>query len=262
MRGRGATGGCPGAPVAVIKELPVEERPRERLNELGARALSGTELLAVLLGSGSGRGRSALDLAQAILTGLRDEGGGAGNLGGAGEEPALSLLGSIAVHDLLRHPGLGEAKAGRVVAAVELGRRVCGARNQRPVIRSPGDVSKLLGERLRHLDREHFMTVLLDTKNQLLASDLVSVGSLDTSLVHPREVFKAAVRRSASSVILAHNHPSGDPTPSSADIACTSRLAEAGRVLGIMVLDHVIIGHAGYVSLRERGIGGLSAGVQ
>jgi DNA repair protein RadC len=245
----------------VISELPIEERPRERLNELGPQALSGMELLAVVLGSGSGRGRSALTLAQAIIGGLRDQ-DGTGTPGSDRDEPALSLLGAATVHDLLRHAGLGQAKAARVIAAVELGRRVCGARNQRPAIRSPGDVGKLLGDRLRHLDREHFLVVLLDTKNQLLATELVSVGSLDTSLVHPREVFKAAVRRSASSVILAHNHPSGDPTPSSADIACTSRLAEAGQVLGIVVLDHIIIGHAGYVSFRERGIGGLSAGVQ
>lgn len=246
----------------MIKALPSWERPRERLSELGAQALSGIELLAVLLGSGSGPGRSALSLAQAILTGLNAESGRAGGPDDEGIEPALWWLGGATVHDLIRHPGLGEAKAARVVAAVELGKRVCGARNQRPAIRSPSDVGRLLGERLRHLDREHFMTILLDTKNQLLATELVSVGSLDTSLVHPREVFKGAVRRSASSVILAHNHPSGDPTPSSADISCTRRLAEAGQVLGIAVLDHVVIGHGGYVSFRERGIGGLSAGVQ
>lgn len=231
---------------------------------MGPQALSGTELLAVLLSTGSGRGSSALSLAQGILSGLNSEGDGAGTRTTERDviDPALVRLGSVTVHDLMGHPGLGQAKAARIVAAVELGKRVCGARNQRPAIRSPGDVSKLLGERLRYLDREHFLAVLLDTKNQLLGTELVSVGSLDTSLVHPREVFKAAVRRSASSVILAHNHPSGDPTPSSADVTCTRRLAEAGEVLGITVLDHVIIGHGSYVSFRERGIGGLSAGVQ
>ncbi len=248
----------------MIKDLPSGERPRERLSELGVQALSGTELLAVLLGTGSGRGTSALSLAQSVLLGLNTDGEvlDPGVRAGPGAEHALVRLGSATIHDLMDHPGLGQAKAARVIAAVELGKRVCGARNLRPAIRSPGDVSKLLAERLRYLDREHFLAVLLDTKNQLLGTELVSVGSLDTSLVHPREVFKAAVRRSASSVILAHNHPSGDPTPSSADVTCTRRLAEAGHVLGITVLDHVIIGHGSYVSFREHGIGGLSAGVQ
>ena len=252
----------------MIKDLPAEERPRERLQRLGPAALSCTELLAVLLGTGAGRGLSALALAQTMVAGLAGPGDAQRNPGaGHGAHidqgpPALMRLATITVAELQVRPGVGLAKAARVVAGVELGRRVCEGRHGREAVKSPGDVHRLFGERLRHLDREHFLAVLLDTKNRILASELISIGSLDASLVHPRELFKAAVRHSASAVILVHNHPSGDPSPSSADLSCTRRLAEAGRLLGIEVLDHVIIGDGEYVSFRERGIGALSAGVQ
>lgn len=255
-----------------IRDLPAEERPRERLLRIGPGALSSTELLAILLGTGGSRGMSALGLAGGLLADLA----GSGPLAGAGEsgegsrpagrvaerQAALLRLATLTTAELRDKPGVGPAKAARVVAAVELGRRVCEGRHGREAVSGPADVHRLFGERLRHLDREHFVAVLLDTKNRVLASELISIGSLDASLVHPRELFKAAIRYSASAVILVHNHPSGDPTPSEADATCTRRLADAGRVLGIEVLDHVIIGDGRYVSLRERGIGALSAGVQ
>jgi DNA repair protein RadC len=238
--------------------------------------LSSVELLALLLSTGGGRGQSALTVAQALLAGLdqADVPKGADAVGRTGAacaeeraappaaEPSLAALGRASVIDLAGRPGVGVAKAARIVAAVELGRRVGRAHIERASVRSPADVAAMFGERLRHLDREHFLALLLDTKNRLLGTEVVSIGSLDSSLVHPRELYKAAVRRSASAVILVHNHPSGDPSPSAADVACTGRLAEAGKVLGIEVLDHVIIGDGSYVSCRERGIGGLSAGVQ
>lgn len=237
--------------------MPQDERPRERLLRLGAGALSAAELLALLLGSGNAEGRSALGLAQALLAHY--------GRAGAGFEPgngALASLGSAGAIDLSMVPGIGPAKACRIVAGLELGRRAAGARISKPAIRSPQDVVDLVCQHMRLLDREHFMALLLDTKNQLLASELIAVGSLDASLVHPREIFKAAVRYSAAAVILLHNHPSGDPTPSEADINCTRRLVEAGRVLGIGILDHIIIGDGRFVSCRESGIGGLWQGVQ
>jgi DNA repair protein RadC len=182
--------------------------------------------------------------------------------GTPGVAPAAALLGlaQVSPAELLALPGLGPSKAARVVAGLELGRRLGQARVERGTLGAPSDVFELLGDRMRHLDREHFIVLLLDTKNHLLGSELVSVGSLDASIVHPREVFKAAVRRSASGVILAHNHPSGDPSPSEADLRSTRRLEEAGRVLGIPVLDHVIIGDGRFVSLRQSGLAGDAPG--
>ena len=224
----------------------------------------------MLLGARDGRGRNALALAQYLLS--CSGGGGSGGIGGASGGsgwagtvlpgvppggPALVALGSAAASDLAQVPGIGPAKAARVVAGIELGRRAAVARLAKPAVRSPRDIADLFGERLGRLDREHFYAVLLDTKNQVIAAEHVAVGSLDASLVHPREVFKAAVRQSAAAVVLIHNHPSGDPSPSEADVACTARLQQAGRVLGIAVLDHIVIGSPGYVSFREAGIGGL-----
>ncbi len=238
----------------LIRDLPPDERPRERMLRVGPGSLSVVELLAVLLGTGSGRGRSAIALAQSLLARFASEG-----VAGAA---ALAALAGAETLDIQATPGLGAAKATRVVAALELGRRLNEARAERGTVNSPDDVAELLGARLRRLDREHFVVVLLDTKNHLLGSELIAVGSLDASIVHPREVFKAAIRKSASAMILVHNHPSGDPEPSEADLVCTRRLEEAGRVLGIPVLDHVIIGDGRYRSLRQGGIGGLSAGVE
>ena len=230
-----------------LKDYPVHERPRERLLGLGAPSLSDAELLAVLLGTGS-TGETAVDLARRLL-----------HLGADGASPqdrgaAWRYLAGASPDELSQVPGVGPAKAARIKAAVELGRRLAGSTANRPVITSPAEVAKLLMESMRHLDREHFKIVVLNTKNQVLATELISVGSLSSSIVHPREIFKGPLRRSAAAVVLCHNHPSGDPAPSPEDVEVTRRLIEAGRILGIEVLDHVIIGDNRYASLRERGL--------
>jgi DNA repair protein RadC len=221
-----------------IREIPNDERPRERLLHYGADALSTAELLAILLRTGTEQ-RSAVGLADYLLhhfNGLR------GVAGATIEEMAQ-------VH------GIGPAKAAQIKAAIEFGRRLVAASpEERPKIRSPRDVYNLLGPTLRDERREHFVAVLLDTKGGVMRQRTVSVGDLSSSIVHPREVFAEAIRHSAASLIVAHNHPSGDPTPSPEDAAVTRRLVEAGELLGIEVLDHIVIGDNRWVSLKEKGL--------
>ncbi|NLY50692.1 MAG: DNA repair protein RadC [Firmicutes bacterium] len=229
-----------------MRELPADSRPRERLAQLGAENLATAELLAIILRTGS-RGRTALDLAQLLLT-------------GEGDEVGLRYLATASLNELAKRPGIGLVKAIQVKAALELGRRLVREGAERgPSIRSPRDVFSLVGDEMRLYDREHFRALHLNTKNQVLAQETVAVGSLSAALVHPRELFKGCVKRSAAAVILLHNHPSGDPEPSSEDIALTRRLVEAGSILGIEVLDHLVIGDGCYVSLKERGLLGLPA---
>jgi DNA repair protein RadC len=220
-----------------IKQLPPELRPRERLLEAGPSALSDGELLGLLFGIGS-REKNAVELAGEVIS----EAGG------------LHGLYDVSVHELMQVNGIGEAKACIILAAVELGRRIGQVRNPgRPVVSSPADVERLLRGRIANLDRENFVVVLLNTKNEVIEASTVSVGTLGASLVHPREVFKPAVRASAASVILAHNHPSGKVEPSREDREVTKRLGEAAGILGIEVLDHVIVGD-GYFSMKEHGM--------
>jgi DNA repair protein RadC len=156
---------------------------------------------------------------------------------------------------LSRVKGIGRAKAAEIAAAIELGRRVSNlAPEKRDSVTCPRDVAELLMSEMRFLAKEHFRVLLLSTKNQVIRNELVSIGTLNASLVHPRELFRSAVQRSCASVILAHNHPSGDPTPSSEDISLTTRVAQAGKVLGIEVLDHIVIGDNTFVSLKEKGV--------
>jgi DNA repair protein RadC len=221
-----------------IKSLPEEVRPRERMREAGPGALSSAELLAIILGSGW-REESALDLAHHLLQIPR----------------GLRFLAEASYDDLCGVKGIGPAKAAQIKAAVELGKRLsCLGQGLRPTIRSPQDVCSFVMEEMCYLDREHFRVVILNTKNQVLAVETVSVGSLNSSLVHPREVFKPALLKSAAAVILLHNHPSGDATPSGEDLEITRRLAEAGKLIGIEVLDHIIIGDHVFTSLKERAI--------
>lgn len=222
-----------------IKQLPEDERPRERMITHGVESLSDAELLAVILGSG-GSGETAIELARKVLAG--------------GEGNGLPDLARMDILDLMRIRGVGKAKACRIKAAIEIGARLLSRQRRLATIRCAADVYSLMMPRLSYLDREHFIVVLLSTKNQVLGTELVSVGSLNASLVHPREIFKTCVKRSAASVILVHNHPSGDPSPSPEDVIVTRRLIEAGRIMGIDVLDHVIIGDGRYISLRESGI--------
>lgn len=232
-----------------LRELPPGERPRERLARLGAAALSNAELLAILLRTGDrAAGCSALGLAQRLLA------LGSGWFPGD-ERAGMRFLSTVTVAELAQVPGVGLAKAAQVKAGVELGRRVAAQEvGDRPELRNPAAVAGLLRAELQHQDQERFVGLLVDTKRRVVSVELIAVGGLDTSPAQPREVFRAAVRKNAHAMILGHNHPSGDPAPSRDDIAMTRRLAEAGRLLGIEVLDHVIIGENTYVSFRQNGI--------
>ena len=220
-----------------IKQLPPELRPRERLLAAGPSALSDGELLGLLFGIGS-REKTAVELAGEVIS----EAGG------------LLGLYEVSVHELMQLNGIGEAKACITLAAVELARRIRQVRNpERPVISSPADVDRLLRGRIANLDRENFIVLLLNAKNEVIETSTISVGTLSCSLVHPREVFKPAIRASAASIILAHNHPSGKVEPSREDREVTARLAESAEILGIEVLDHVIVGD-NYFSMKEHGV--------
>lgn len=220
-----------------IKQLPPELRPRERLLAAGPGALSDGELLGLLFGIGN-RKKTAVELAGEVIS----------------EAGSLHGLYDVSAHELMEVNGIGEAKACIILAAVELGRRIGQVRNPgRPVVSSPADVDRLLRGRIANLDRENFVAVLLNTKNEVIESPLISVGTLSSSLVHPREVFKPAVRASAASVVLAHNHPSGKVEPSREDREVTRRLVGAAEILGIEVLDHVIVGD-GHFSMKEYGV--------
>lgn len=219
-----------------IKNMPLSMRPRERLRAQGAESLSEAELLAIILGNGT-KNVSALDLANRLIftyNGLRN-------------------IRDASLDDLLQVKGIGPAKAITIKAAIELGRRTALDRKIKDFIHSPADVSRLLMEEMRYYDREYFCGLYLDRKGGLLCKENISIGSLSSSIVHPREVFKTAVKCSAASIIVVHNHPSGDPTPSKEDIDVTRRLVEAGKIMGIDIIDHLIIGHEQYCSLKEKG---------
>lgn len=221
-----------------IKELPADERPREKMKERGAQALGNSELLAILLRTGTAA-ESALRLAENLLD----------------REGGLAGLGHATIEEVEQVRGIGEAKAVTLLAALELGRRLASlAPLDRTAVRSPDDIAALLLPRFRYESRESFVAVLLSTKNHVLKTSVISVGSLNASIVHPRELFREAINASAAAVIVAHNHPSGDPTPSPEDITLTRKLVEAGNILDIPVLDHVVLGDGKYVSFKEKGI--------
>jgi DNA repair protein RadC len=221
-----------------IPAWPPGERPREKLLQSGASALSDAELVAVVLRTGADR-VTAVDLASTLLR----------------EFGSLRVLASRTPQDLRRFRGLGPAKSLALVAAFELGRRAAAApREDRVRITSPEMVAALFQPVLRDLHQEVFKVLLLDSANNLLRDVTVTTGLLNSSLVHPREVFRPAILEPAASVILLHNHPSGNPEPSAEDIAVTKQLAEAGRVFGIPVHDHVIVTPESYTSFAERGL--------
>lgn len=223
---------------AAIPHWPKEARPREKLLRSGPAALSDADLLAILLRTGSGR-VTAVDLAATLLR----------------EIGSLQRLASRPPQELRRFRGIGEAKALALVAAFEIGRRTSAPeRTDRLQISSPEVVASLFQPLLRDTGHEVFMVLLLDSANHLLREVTVTTGILNSSLVHPREVFRPAILEPAASVILLHNHPSGNPEPSAEDIAITRQLVDAGRIFGIPVHDHVIVTADAYTSFAERGI--------
>lgn len=227
------------SPPLTIRELPRSDRPRERLLDLGAHALSTAELLAIVLGSG-GPGRSVLSMGQNIL----------GSAHGS-----LRHLAGRPVADLTSHAGVGRARAVMIHAALELGRRMAAEnRDEGTPIRSPRDVVAVFASRLEDLPVEEFHVAVLDAQHRLERDITVTRGILNSSLVHPREVFREAIAERAAAIILVHNHPSGDPTPSADDRNVTDQLVSAGRLLDIPVHDHVIIGRGRYTSFAEAGL--------
>lgn len=218
-----------------IKSLPLSERPREKMMKLGTNALSDSELLAIILQSGT-RENSAVDLAYHLISYF-------GN---------ISELLKVTVEELCTFSGIGPAKAVKIKASLELAQRCVNKEIlTKEKITTPEDVYQLLKFRFQSEDREHFALILLNSKHCLLKIELVSIGSLNTTIVHPREVFQRAIRAASSSLILVHNHPSGNPTPSQDDIDITHRLIKAGELLGIQVLDHVIIGEGEFFSFSR-----------
>jgi DNA repair protein RadC len=220
-----------------IAEWPAEDRPRERLYHKGPEALADAELLAIQLGTGV-RGQSAMDVARGILT----------------RYGSLTALAGRAVGELASIRGVGRVKALRLAAAFELTRRLRSRVADGPVVlSSPEQVFARYGPLMEDLKKEVFRAALLDAQNGLLRDVVVSEGTLSASLVHPREVFKPAILESAASVILIHNHPSGDPTPSREDVRLTRQLVECGQLLDLRIHDHVVIGRGRFVSLAQRG---------
>ncbi|MEK7806731.1 MAG: DNA repair protein RadC [Chloroflexota bacterium] len=223
-----------------IRDLPQGERPRERLREYGAKHLSNTELIAILLRTGL-QGENVLSLSSRLLAKFK----------------GLAGLGRASFAELCAERGLSEAKACQVMAALELGRRfVSLAPEERMVISSPKDVANLVMAEMAAFDQEHLRVVLLNTKNEVLSIQEIYIGNVNSSVVRPGEVLRPAVRDNAPSVIVVHNHPSGDPTPSPEDIAITRELLAAGKLMGIELLDHLVVGSGNrYVSLNEKGLG-------
>ncbi len=222
-----------------IAETPCHDRPRERLFRLGPGALTTTELVAVVLSTGS-PGHSAIALAGDLL---------------ASGGPAWADLLRRHPAELARTPGMGEAKAARVAAALELGRRLqADPRPERLRIRAPGDVYRWFAPRLVDLAAEEFHILALDSQSAVIRELQITRGILNSSLVHPREVFRGAIAEAAAGIIVVHNHPSGDPTPSADDRAVTRQLVEAGRILDLPVYDHIVIGRGRYASFAEAGL--------
>ena len=225
-----------------MKDIPANERPYEKLEKYGTETLSNAELLAIVIRTGNTE-ETSVALAQRLLA------RGENNCG-------IAFLHDLSVEELRKTKGIGRVKALQIKAVMELSKRVSASfiNNNRVTIKSPVEVSSLVMEEMRHLKKEVFKIILLNTKNHIIKYLNVSVGSLNSSIVHPREVFSEAVKTGCSGMLLVHNHPSGDPEPSREDIETTHRLVNAGNILGIKVLDHVVIGDGKYISFKEQGL--------
>ncbi|SHJ52815.1 RadC family protein [Tepidibacter formicigenes] len=223
-----------------IKEMALDERPREKMILKGAKYLSNPELLAILLRSGN-KDMSAIDLANYIINMDKSEG--------------IRSLCNITIEELSKIKGIGNAKACQILASIELGKRIAKSiPRDKFKINSPDDIASVYMEELRYLKKEVFKIVLLNTKNEIISDIEISVGSLNSSIVHPREVFIEAIRRSANKIILMHNHPSGYVEPSKEDKNITKRLVDGGKILGIDIIDHIIIGDGIYFSFKEKAL--------
>jgi DNA repair protein RadC len=224
-----------------MKDMPISERPYEKLEKFGSEMLSNAELLAIIIKTGS-RNETSVMLAQKLLTCGDDEKG-------------LAFLHDISLEELKAIKGIGRVKAIQIKALAEVSKRMASSfgMGNRVTIKSPEDVARLLMEEMRHLKKEVFKIILLNTKNCLMKHVSISIGSLNASIVHPREVFTEAVKTGCSGVLMVHNHPSGDPTPSSQDIETTKRLQQVGEIVGIKLIDHLVIGDGTFISLKEEG---------
>src|SRR5690606_18544784 len=223
----------------LIRDMPRDERPRERLLHSGPEALSTTELLAITLRTGVG-GENVVRLAERLLV----------------QCDGLAGLARASINELCAVRGIGPAKAIEIKAALEIGRRLLAAApEERRRITSPADAANLLMAEMMLLEQEQLRLILLDTRNRVLQMPVIYVGSLNTSVVRVGELFRAAIRENAAAIIVVHNHPSGDPSPSPEDIHVTRQIASAGKLLDIELLDHIIIGRQRFVSLKERGLG-------
>ena len=226
-------------PIYRIMDLHASDRPRERLASLGPQALTNAELIAILLRVGV-KGENAVEVGQRLLNKF-------GGLTGLHRAPFV---------DIKKQHGLGDAKAAQIKAAIELGRRLTlESPEERPTINSPADAAALVSYEMSALEQEHLRVILLDRRNRVMETVEVYKGSVNSSQVRVGEIFKEAVRKNASAVIVIHNHPSGDPTPSPDDVAVTRAIVQAGKLLDVEVLDHLVIGQGKWVSLKERGLG-------
>ena len=221
-----------------IKDFDLEDRPRERLISKGADSLSDEELLAIIIGTGT-RDKNVIELAREIL-----------------ETFSYENLSDIEVNELIKIKGIKSAKASSIVASLRFGQRIAQKTIEKKItkISSSEDIYNYLKNELADKKNEYFYAILLDTKNVIISKEVISIGTLDASLVHPREAFKPAVKKSAKSIIFVHNHPSGDFSPSNDDFKTTQRLVEAGDILDIKVLDHIIIGKDGYYSFKKENL--------
>ncbi len=221
-----------------IKDLPEDERPRERLEKHGPASLNNAELLAIILRTGTSKA-SAIELA-AILT---------------ARFGTIGRLSTASVSEIATIPGIGPAKGCQIAAAFELGRRAAGSiAMKKTAIQSPSDLAEIVMPEMSALPVEHFRAALLDAKNQIIKIAHITQGTLTASLIHPRETFKAAIAENCHAIILIHNHPSGDPAPSREDIEVTKNLAAAGKLLGIKVLDHIVVAHDSFSSMKDLGV--------